>query len=104
MPVYLLWSKPCHVQRSRESSVKPVPPLSLIALTAAAVFVTAAAGQDTPLELSGELRVRSEWERGIVGTRAEGATLLRTRLRLHAPVTPYASVVIQFQDSRVFGE
>lgn len=66
--------------------------------------MTPAAGQDTPLELSGELRVRSQGERGIVGTRAEGATLLRTRLRLHAPVTPYASVVIQFQDSRVFGE
>ena len=30
--------------------------------------------------------------------------MLRTRLRLHAPVTTYASVVIQFQDSRVFGE
>ena len=81
-----------------------IPYLYLIRLAAAAVLATPAAGQDTPLDLSGEIRVRTQWERGIVGRQAEAATLLRTRLRLHAPVTPVLGVVIQFQDSRIFGE
>ena len=58
----------------------------------------------TQLKLSGEVRVRAEYDRRTSGTAADAATLLRTRLGVLATLDSSTRAFIQLSDSRVFGE
>ena len=56
------------------------------------------------LRLTGEVRVRGEFDKRTSGARADAATLLRTRLGVLATLDSGARVFIQLSDSRAFGE
>jgi len=55
-------------------------------------------------DLSGEVRVRSEFDARTAGQDADFATLLRTRLGVGVALDSTVQVFIQLSDSRAFGE
>ncbi|MEX2610145.1 MAG: alginate export family protein [Gemmatimonadota bacterium] len=60
--------------------------------------------QESGVRFGGEVRVRHELERPITTGSFDQFTLLRTRLGVQAALAEGARALIQFQDSRVFGE
>jgi len=74
------------------------------ALLAIAPPPAALRAQESGVRFGGEVRVRHELERPVTTGSFDQFTLLRTRLGVLAALTEGARALIQFQDSRVFGE
>lgn len=74
------------------------------ALLALACLTAPAAGQDVPINVSGELRLRPELERPAAFDTFDAFTLLRARLGLEAELAKSARIFLQVQDARTFGE
>lgn len=56
-----------------------------------------------PVSVSGEVRIRSEWDNPAGGLHSDMYTYMRARLGVRADITPSTHLVLQGQDSRVFG-
>lgn len=79
--------------------------LGAACLAVAAVGAGAAAQSDSArIELTGEIRVRSELDDRTSGVAADHATLLRTRLGVTAILDGRVAAFVQLSDSRAFGE
>ena len=77
--------------------------LTIVILLAAGFAMTAAA--ETKVDVSGQVRVRGEYDDRVFsdGYIVNLYTLLRTRLGVGATVDENARFFVQFQDSRRFG-
>lgn len=56
-----------------------------------------------PLSVFGEVRTRSEWMGATASVSSDAFTYLRSRLGIRIDASPDARIVLQGQDSRVFG-
>jgi hypothetical protein len=75
-------------------------------LAAAAVLFAATPlnAQQANLDVSGEVRLRTEASHFSAAEQTDNFTLLRTRVGLLATLNPSISAFVQLQDSRVFGQ
>jgi len=67
------------------------------------VFAPRLGAQTPTVTLSGELRLRGEWDGRTAQAGDDAATLSRIRLGVTAQVRPWLSAFVQFQDSRAWG-
>jgi hypothetical protein len=74
------------------------------AMLLALMVPAAAAAQMETVRLLGEVRVRGEAERPAGFDTMDAFTALRSRIGLEAVVSPKATVLLQLQDARLFGE
>jgi hypothetical protein len=59
--------------------------------------------QTPPVTLSGEIRLRGEWDGRTAQAGDDAATLSRVRLGVGSQLRPWLSVFVQLQDSRAWG-
>lgn len=79
----------------------------LLSELAAPAAMSAVSAQDTvavSVRLTGEMRVRGEFDDRTAGSDPDGAVLLRTRLGAVAAIGSRAGAFIEISDSRAFGE
>jgi hypothetical protein len=70
----------------------------------ALVLPAAASAQMETTRLLGEVRVRSEAERPVGVETTDVFTVMRSRIGIEALLSPRATVLLQVQDARMFGE
>lgn len=83
--------------------VRAGPTACLTALLTLGV-VQPSGAQQVPVQFSGQVRLRPEWDDRTAVTGADAAVLIRTRLGIQATLSRSVGVFIQLQDSRAFGE
>lgn len=79
--------------------------LLIVAMTGSGVTHLAAQSPAVPIPLvvTGEVRTRSEWDSPGGGLHSDMFTYLRARFGVRADISPTTHLVVQGQDSRVFG-
>lgn len=81
-----------------------VAALALLAEPMLAQQATRSATSDSSISFTGEVRARGEYDRPGSGVGGDGVTLLRTRFGARARLGSGVRMMVQLQDSRVFGE